>query len=179
MIIGINGTCGAGKSTLVRKLMSYYVSKKPSYIEGREKPIGYNCVSRGIRRPNLWVLGHYEHPDGGGCDTLAPIPDKNKFIYDSIKKAHTSGKDVLCEGLGIERSVWAKLHAKGLPIVLIELDVTVDECMVSVSFPKVIIEYRDRVSRHMSYLKKKGIEIHKLDREAALAFCLNTLVALR
>lgn len=93
MIVNIRGTGGAGKSTLVRAVMSYYPVKKPEHLEKRKQPIGYTLTHPHGGR-SLYVPGHYETPCGG-CDTIKGLDT----IFGYVREANAKGMDVLFEGM--------------------------------------------------------------------------------
>jgi hypothetical protein len=121
MIVNVRGSHGTGKSTIVRAIMATYRRIKPIYLEtGRRIPIGYVCEHKG-RRP-LFVCGSYQHPTGGGCDTV-PGAD---LIYKFVRRYAKKDMDVLFEGIVAQHSTpnAMRLHDHhDLRIVLIRIGV--------------------------------------------------------
>lgn len=102
MIIQVRGTHGSGKTTTVREVMKRFECK-PHSIEGRKRPIGYECVYKtgkpGKDDVYLWVPGSYENATGG-CDTISEI----EVIYGIVKQQAEAGFHVLFEGILAQHS---------------------------------------------------------------------------
>jgi len=192
VIINISGTSGTGKSTLVRQVMKTYDTCEPFMIEGRKRPMGYTCESKGI--PNkLFIPGHYETACGG-CDTLSMFPNFMDFLYDMIRNAHThrlypEGKHVMFEGLLVESDVRraVETHNLGHEMKVIHLDVTLEECFRSIAErrarkgklePVARKHTEDRyrsVKRRQIRLSAAGIDAAFYSRENAYETCRKVL----
>lgn len=129
MIITLKGTSGAGKTTLVKKVLEKYGSKTTYFKPGRKRPIGYLYNHKNGGKP-LAVIGHYEVACGG-CDTI----QKTDEIFDYIKQADEQGYDVLFEGLLLSAEVNrnAALHLEGRKYKAIFLTTPIDLCVESVN----------------------------------------------
>jgi hypothetical protein len=191
IVINVRGTSGSGKSHLVREVMKRYGSPMKYFRDGRKQPIGYRLKPREGFGRDLAVIGHYE-TDCGGCDTVPKIDE----IFELVRKAHADGMDVLFEGLLISAEVnrTAKLHADGIPLVVIALDVPLEECLASVESrraaksertgrpPRGPLNPDNTKSKHRGTLQAAerlnaaGVEVHRLDRDRALALALNRLI---
>lgn len=127
MILNIRGTSGSGKSTLAQRLMSYYPEREPIWMIGRRRPFGYICRRPG--HPELFVLGHYEMPTGGG-DTVSGLD----LIYEHVTAHASAGRDVLYEGLIIQSDGRRCGEAAArFPLRVVILDIPIDLCLASVA----------------------------------------------
>lgn len=177
MIIGIKGTSGSGKSTIVRQVVERYGVEEPIHVEGRKQPFYTIHHSDKLSR-SLVTLGHYNTPCGG-CDTIS----KQATIFELIREHHAAGRDVLFEGLLVSGEVTntAQLHKDGLPLEIIGLDVPVDLCIDSVNqrrwakFPdKPGVKPDNTVAKHrgvrlaIKRLQAEGVSCTWANREAAL-----------
>ena len=130
MLINIRGTSGSGKSTLVRRIRENYLRSVRIMEEGRKQPIGYveHAAKEGIAP--LGIVGHYE-TDCGGCDTVSGL-DK---IFDMVRAGHAQGYDVIFEGLIVcsDLNRLYKLHDDGLPLLVVGLDTSLEDCLASVN----------------------------------------------
>jgi predicted ABC-type ATPase len=130
MIITLRGTNGAGKSTIVRRVMEKYDTiTKVAYPDGygrKMRPMGYIC-SKDLKR--LFVPGHYEIPNGG-IDTLPSLD----MAYDMVLKHHELGSDVLYEGKNFQDSPRRiiEMAKAGLDIRVILVDLPVEACIAAV-----------------------------------------------
>lgn len=192
MVINLRGTSGAGKSTIVRKLMGQYTDIQPKFHEGRKRPYGYLCAAFGFR--SLFVVGHYEIPCGG-CDTIVAGRDIGKdggvmdTIYGMVREHHELGENVIFEGLIVESDVkrMVALHTDGFPVNVIALDVPIETCLESVKLrrtargdereldPTNTVNRVPQIIRRMQRLQEAGVNGVWLNREAALAKCLELL----
>lgn len=179
MIINIRGTSGSGKSTLVRRVMELYGGPKVVYREeGRKQPIGYALHrAQGVPGRPLGLIGHYETACGG-CDTV-PKMDR---IFELVREAHANGMDVLFEGLLISADFnrTYALHADGLPLLVVGLDVPLDVCLDSVNQrrwaknpnkppvnPKNTESKWKGTKNTMKKLQEHGVDARWADREGA------------
>lgn len=186
-IINIRGTGGAGKSTLVRRVMDCYASKYPNYAEKRSRPLSYRLDNgRGVTP--LYVPGHYETPTGG-CDTL----DSLDQVFDLVTRANQLGFNVLYEGImpadDVSRTV-ALSKTSRLTVIL--LTTTIEDCLASIrtrreekaqTFGKEVKPLNEKNTRarheshkrHIGRLMDSGVTCKRLDREMAFLHCRELL----
>lgn len=138
MIINVRGGSGAGKSTVIRKVMEQFPLVTPHYIEGRRQPLWYDCGGPGVLR-TLRVLGHYETPCGG-CDTISKNPsDKEEpamgFIHRLVREADEAGVDVLYEGVILTTILGElpELHKEGRDLLVVNLTSDLETCLMGIS----------------------------------------------
>lgn len=136
LVINPRGTCGAGKTWLVREVMTAYcrdgARAVPLRREGRSRPMGWRLAHpRG--GPSLAVIGHYE-ATRGGTDTI-PVADGG--LDEAVRMADAlagDGHDVLLEGLQLSGDVGrtAELaraqQARGGELHVLCLDTPPDRC---------------------------------------------------
>ena len=129
MIINIRGTSGSGKSTLMRNITGLYKSKTTFKEKERKRPIGY-VFHHPSGGKDLAVVGHYETPCGG-CDTIMSID----HIYELVRQSHAAGFNVLFEGLLLSAEIkrTLALHQDGLPLLVVGLNTSIEECLYSVN----------------------------------------------
>lgn len=137
MIVNVRGGSGAGKSTVMRKIMERYPNKVPHFVEGRKQPLWYDLSGPGL--PPLRVLGHYES-ECGGCDTISKNPgDENEkamaFIFRLVREADDADLNVLFEGVILTTILGElpKLHAEARPIVVINLTSDLETCLLGIA----------------------------------------------
>lgn len=185
MIIGIRATSGAGKSTIVRRVMERYKSRTPHY-EGvvlgrpRKSPLWYDCEHPNNGKP-LRVLGSYESP-AGGCDTICGRGTLD-FVDNLIRRGHDAGFDVLYEGL-IVASDCTRLPqtvALGYPVLVLYIDLDIEACLQAVRDRRLAKgndkELKEKPTRdkHAVLIRNReriaaaGIPTALLTREASLA----------
>jgi hypothetical protein len=99
VVINLRGTGGAGKSTVVRRVMGLCKDRVPQLVPGRKQPLGYLAVREGAG-PHIYVPGHYETACGG-CDTIKTVDEVYRLMRDAI----LLGRDVLAEGIMIQDDV--------------------------------------------------------------------------
>lgn len=175
MIINIRGTGGAGKSTLVRTMMSRYDKRTP-VMETRKQPVGYACERAGGRP--LWVVGHYETACGG-CDTIK-TPDE---VYVYVTSAANSGYDVLYEGIIVQDDTRRCIElSKTHELRVVGLYVPIEECLAGIQKrrdnrgdtrplnPKNTVDRARRLEGSMKKLQAAGVDARWLSRDEALAF---------
>jgi hypothetical protein len=132
MILNIVGTSGAGKSYLVRELLSWLetasppVRLVPAYFAGRKAPVGYDFRLSGRK----WhIVGSYEDADTAGCDSIRAVSSVFDFVRDRRRTAN-----VLYEGLFVMN------HTRGVQLVeefgddvcLLQLLVPLSMCISSI-----------------------------------------------
>lgn len=184
-IINIRGTNGSGKSTVVRRVMQHYSAVEPHHIEGRRRPIGYECRPPNETSNLLWVPGHYEIACGG-CDTIPTVAQAYEQVAISLK----NDWDVLFEGIMSQDNQQYMLdwHAEGkYKILVIGLTTTIDDCIAGINArreargnPKPLDPQntisRDRsVKKNLVRLATAGIEVKMADRQSAVIHCLQRL----
>lgn len=123
MIVNLRGTGGAGKSTLVRAIMSHYDTKMAHFIDRRKQPIGYTLHKTG--KKSLYVPGHYETPCGG-CDTIKGLD----LIFNYVKEANANKRNVLFEGMLLcsDTKRIVQLAKETGDTVIISLTTPIDQC---------------------------------------------------
>lgn len=173
MIISLRGTNGAGKSTIVREIMSLYWTKVAiEYFPDRRNPSGYLLRPRSIVGTPLFVPGHYEIANGG-VDTLPSLDAAYELIQ---VHAVEMGCDVLYEGKNMSDGCTRLLELKeqGLPVGVVHLDIPVKKCVQSVRERghKIKVETIERLAvkcaREAEQFEKQGVEVYSGDREGAL-----------
>ena len=103
MIIQPRGTSGSGKSWVVRnvikRLTEYGWELEPHYRTRGRRPYYYTS------RRGLVILGHYERPEGGGCDDVDLSSPRE--IYELIREIapNPDKRIVLCEGVLLSEDV--------------------------------------------------------------------------
>jgi hypothetical protein len=135
-ILNLRGTSGAGKSYIVRQLMSHYTPIK-DFVDGRKQPIGYLCNRPD--GPSLYVVGHYEI-DCGGADTISKGQIYNgvfvegaDLIFAIIVAAIDRQWDVVYEGLMISSDVTRCIDLKTRgQLLVIGLTTPLAECNAAV-----------------------------------------------
>jgi hypothetical protein len=137
MIVNVRGGSGAGKSTVIRAIMSRYPNRVPHFVEGRKQPLWYDLSGEGL--PPLRVLGHYES-ECGGCDTISKNPgDENEkamaFIFRLVREADDADLNVLFEGVILTTILGElpKLHAEARPIVVVNLTSDLETCLLGIA----------------------------------------------
>jgi hypothetical protein len=173
MIVMIRATNGAGKSTIVRKIMEKYEKiTTVRYPKGmdKKKPMGYIC-SRSSDTRHLFIPGHYEIANGG-IDTMPSLD----YAYQMIFRHHELGSDVLAEGKnfndGLQRIL--SLYARKLDIRVMFIDHPVMACIEAVRNrghtirPETIVRLADKCEKEFKTLSKVGVQCNILPREEAL-----------
>lgn len=146
MIINIRGGSGSGKSTIVREIMRHYGEVIPHYVEGRKRPLWYDCRLPDDRDPTLRVLGHYETPCGG-CDTISKNPNDPEekamaFIHRLVREADDAGLHVLYEGV-ILTTILGKLpelYAEWRGLLVVNLTSDLETCLMGISERRALKE---------------------------------------
>ena len=134
-----------------------------------------------------FVVGHYETPCGG-CDTLS-FPGSQDKIWELVRSYHRQKFHVIFEGVivGDDNKRTIQAYSDGLPLLLIELDTSLKECL------KGIQERRDArgntkpinptntakrmppIHSRMKKFKRLGMDVRLLSREETLRICLGKL----
>ncbi|WP_230531623.1 hypothetical protein [Microvirga roseola] len=107
VIVNPRGTCGSGKTELVRRILAQYGWRRdgradagmlePIHRAGRLHPLGYRLAHPGGGCP-LVVIGHYE-VTSGGCDTIRATDGGLEEIVRRAADYASTGHNVLIEGL--------------------------------------------------------------------------------
>jgi predicted kinase len=180
MLLNLRGANGAGKTTVVRRVMAHRGQYRP--IKNPDcKVIGYQCTTYPVV-----VFGPYETPTGG-CDNFSAkgIAD---WICETLLEFHRMGNHVIFEGVllsmyGFDRMT--KLHAdSGQALHVIELSTPLAACLYSVNErrkerairlqkpfepvnPDLITDKVTAIRRNSEKLLKHGIPVEFLGREEA------------
>jgi hypothetical protein len=170
MIINVRGTHGSGKSTIVRKVMSYYDRIHEIRKQGRTRPFAYELNSA---NHNLYVPGHYETPCGG-CDSIGLVND----YYEKIALYAKNNWDVLFEGILAQHSGpnTRKLIATFKYCICV-INVSIEEATQAVNErrqlrgnfkpfdPRNVIKEHEDVIRKAKQLKEIGVPVFIGNRE--------------
>jgi hypothetical protein len=133
-VINIVGASGAGKTTIVRRVMELYPDREKVWTyadEKRKAPMGY--ILRREGSPELFVPGHYER-DCGGCDTIRDAD----IVYQMVREHAAVGRDVLFGGLLIsgEHSrrvrLFEYLNEINEKLLVGRIDIEFEDCIYSV-----------------------------------------------
>lgn len=180
MVINIRGTSGSGKSTLVRDVMSRYATLEPVYLPARKRPFGYWCHRPD--GPQLYVVGHYEMPTGGG-DTISGLD----LIYESVRAAAVEG-DVIYEGLIIQSDNRRCIEiAKSHRTLVLLLNTPLELCLAGVMARRVArgdtrpLDPTNTAAKAKSLpaqyrkLTEAGVDARLVSRDEAKAACIEAL----
>jgi hypothetical protein len=132
VIISLRGTNGAGKSSLVHKVMHAFggtvITIQYPPEQRKRVPMGYILRSEDETR-SLFVMGHYEKTNGG-VDTMPSLV----YAYDLALKHYELGCDVIMEGKNFtETPAWILgLHKRKIDIRVALIDVPVEQAIQSV-----------------------------------------------
>lgn len=127
MIVNLRGTHGAGKSTVIQRILCAFphqVIMEP----GGKKIWGYN-VSLPLRK--LVIVGPY-HTACGGCDAIQPYSE----IWPRVEEAYRDVGNVLFEGALIScsyGSIGLSSEKYGSNFVFATLDTPLDLCIARVN----------------------------------------------
>jgi hypothetical protein len=202
-IINLRGTSGAGKSHLVKELMSRYAAREPEFVEGRKQPIGYLCHRPGGL--SLYVVGHYEIACGG-ADTISKELEVhgNRYsgldlVYHLVTTAASLGYDVIYEGLVVSSDVHRCIALSKLyQLLVIELNTPLAMCNAAVEDrraekaairgydAKPLVLGRDGTPKHSQakfkalitqrpHFRNAGVDFRHISRAEALDACLSFL----
>lgn len=177
MIISLRGTNGAGKSTIVRKIMDMYAKRVPVMQEGRRKPLGYVCSGFRYQRRgskhlgSLFVPGHYEIANGG-VDTLTSLDE----AYTMIKRNANAGNHVLYEGKNMTDGPLRLIDLKkqGYDTRAVLISYPLEDCVAAVrarghSIREKSIEQLYRKSfANALVLEEAGVRVCRLTRDEVL-----------
>lgn len=144
VIISIRGTMGAGKSTLVRRVMDRLGTPVPFYPEGARVP-SYLAFDSGIS-----VLGHYNNVKCCGVDTIANLG----IAYALAEHLHQTRGTVImegrCDGDGPRRI--SELAARGIDCRVLVLTTDIDTCVAGVKARGAKIQRSRIESNHRKIL---------------------------
>ena len=180
-IIQITGTSGAGKSHLMRTLLTV-LPFTPVFEKGRQSPIGYTAEDEDFGV--VFVPGAYESPTGG-CDTIKEISK----VFDLVAAHWEGGENVVFEGLFcMNQTRGPQLAAKvGRDYHIIELMTPLATCMESINDRRMERgagalskkgNTRDNYVRAQNFcatMREAGARVHKTDREDGLDKILDIL----
>jgi len=187
VVYNIRGTSGTGKTTLVREIMARYEERKPIFIEGRKRPIGYVLTRPRhsfVTRP-LFIVGSYESVCGG-CDTITVRTD----VYKVARQYHAAEHDVIFEGLlcSDECNHTMQFHIDGIPITVVALNTPIEVCLERVNArrrakkpnaepvnPKNTIAKARTMAKVMERFKAAGMRTYWFDNPGALDFMVKDL----
>lgn len=166
MLIYLRGTNGAGKSTIVRSVLSLFCAQ-PLTKPGRRRPLGYVCPGP----TPLFIPGHYEIQNGG-IDTIRSLSE----VVDLVQEFHGKGMNVLCEGKNAQdKTLTRHFELLRIPLVFIWVHHPVEECIRSVRerghriAEKTIRQIDARCSSVTDDLIFRGFDCRILSRQDALA----------
>lgn len=138
MIVHIAGTSGSGKSHLVRGLLASAKYREQVSEAGRSAPLGY--ILRGLPgvTREVHVVGAYEAPSSGGCDTFGG-DGRVERLYSTILNQHNQERHVVYEGIMMMN------HTRGLDLLrqvrgmltVIQLKTPLAECILAVGQRRV------------------------------------------
>ena len=172
MIINLRGTSGAGKSYLVRHIMTMFSITEEVFCRGRKQPLYYILRNKDEGR-DLAVLGHYNTPCGG-CDTISKTQD----VFDLVMKNHNAGRDVLFEGviIGYETKRTKDLPDLRIVFLTTNTDICVDSInerrrargqMEPVNPKNTIAKHRQCVGARIKFLEMGNIQVFSANRNDA------------
>jgi len=158
MIINVRGTNGAGKSTIVKKIIEShetvtqieYPPEKHRTNRPRKRPMGYLCACDNRR---LFVPGHYEIANGG-IDTMQDLD----YTYELILEHHGWGANVIYEGMNFSDNVKRIIILNDcLDMRVIFLDYPLADCIAAVRARGHKIA--EKTIEHLYYKTKREIGI--------------------
>ena len=182
MIIQLRGTHGSGKSTVVKRVFesSIVTSSEEIYVDGRNRPIGYNLV---LIQGRLFIPGSYANACGG-CDTIPKVEEVFRVVREYAEK----GYHVLFEGILAQHSAPRLLEiAKDFQTTAVILTTSDKDCIESVRQRRVergderelnpanLLREMRSVESAGRRLQRDGLKVLHLGREEAYQFCLKEL----
>lgn len=175
-LVGIKGTSGSGKTTIVFKLLSQYKYKTNYFVNGRRQPIAHVFENEG-KRP-LAVIGHYEAGSAGcgGLDSISHYAAMNELVaYFWAKGYHVLNEGLLYTGDAIQTIKMNKL-TNGQSRIL-ALTTSMDDCIAAVNArrrdkdpnasdvnPDNLISKANSVPGVMKKLEEAGVQAKYVDR---------------
>lgn len=185
MIIPIIGNHGSGKSYLVEQIAGCYesINLVGDRLKTTRNPIIMECSSEDTI--GVAIIGYYMNDVRSGVDSgrfAGRIDEVDAWITSYAKL----GWHVLFEGMLVASMLkrYTDMHAGGVPITFVHLDVTDEECVLSVEHRKsvsrrnkhtdmpvnmkVIASKGQAVQQAVGRLKELGIPVLSGDREASL-----------
>ena len=190
MIINPRGTNGAGKTELVRRILTEFgqggTTSSPMIVAGRLLPIGYRLAPADGGRP-LTVFGHYERTSGG-TDTVTLKDGGLDEVFRLAEKAARDGSSVLIEGssLSEDHARTAALAARH-PLHVVWVDTAPEQCVRNLiarrragrhawgSIATVVQTRREAVERACLALQGSEAVMHVLPFAPALALVRSLL----
>lgn len=184
MIVNLRGTHGSGKSTIARTVMGKYPEHKEINLHTKRRPLGYVCKRfDNLKKPDLFIAGHYETPCGG-CDTILVVNDAFALIQKYAKAKY----DVLFEGVLSQRNPGRLLALhNSFPFFTIVIDIPDSECIAAVQTRRAekglkplintdnLIKEARTVIRGAEKLKQAGANVEFHSRQGALDRTLELL----
>lgn len=190
MIVNIRGTGGAGKSYIVREVMSRYGTRIPFNTEPptRKRPLGYVCyyptmdslLAAECDLRKMFAVGHYETACGGG-DTFK-TPDE---VFALASEFAGKGYDVIFEGIISQDDVTRTVElGRRFPLKIIALRVPIETCLAGIQArrderedtrplnPKNTIARAKRLEGVVSRLRDANVDCKWYDRESGLKAAL-------
>lgn len=125
-IVSIRATHGAGKSTVIRKILDKYPHEAQFDTGNAKRPTGY-VVELVLKREKIYIPGPYVTACGG-CDAIQPYSN----IWPLIEKASAAGMHVLFEGALVSSSygsIGHAMHAHEDETIFAFLDTPLDKCL--------------------------------------------------
>lgn len=135
VVINIRGTNGSGKTTTVRRLMSYLGTQHWTEVkQGRATCYEYNQAYGELGRLKIAVIGAYRTATGG-CDTVKTQDE----VCEMVRTYASQGWHVIFEGVVIStlHSRYSKLaedllQHHGVLTVFAYMDTDVERCLMNV-----------------------------------------------
>lgn len=131
-LVGIKGTSGSGKTTIVFKLLSQYKYKTNYFVNGRRQPIAHVFENEG-KRP-LAVIGHYE-AGSAGCGGLDSISHYSCML-ELVDHFWRKGYHVMMEGLLYTGDAIQTIKTNELTngqLRVLALTTSMDDCIAAVN----------------------------------------------
>ncbi len=128
-IVSIRATHGAGKSTIIRKILDKYPHEAQFDNGNAKRPTGY-VVELVLKREKIYIPGPYVTACGG-CDAIQPYSN----IWPLIETAVDNGMHVLFEGALVSSSYGSIGHSMhtmkelGVESVFAFLDTPLEKCL--------------------------------------------------
>lgn len=187
MIINIRGTSGAGKTHLVRRIMSAAGGEPAGLfrvhpVRGRELRVGYHYGNAGVT-----VIGDYA-ANCSGCDKYS-WRGAADWVQEAVSIEAALGRHVVFEGARVSQWALARFMAlrKVAPLTVVVLSTPLEDCLNAVRArraaqgndePLSVTSTTDRwnaIKRAGYTHQLAGLDVERLDRDAAYARCCELL----